>query len=292
MRKFIVQTISAVAITFATASVMAQNSSEPYSFDDFASLFQKNQINAPFGTEELLKIELSARPQIDCDMYNWFIINGQTEYARRCKIDGRYFDASYGKIDCEPEGFSDGTLNISGSYMNKIYALGMINNPNYKIFIARIECTSNTYVDLYIFDNKGKFLSILCLYEDDGGNYSNDVSIERINITSQMSSDEIVHYEENRYSVNVKIDYQLQDDGVLKEIKELITGQYEVVDKDGYVNVRERPDGKSKVLYTIESGSVIKSRAENGSKWEEVINVEGSDKKGGYIHSSRLANYW
>ena len=81
MRKFITQTISAAAITFATASAMAQNSSEPYSFDDFASLFQKNQINAPFSTDELLKISFSARPQIDCDMYNWFILNGQKEKA-------------------------------------------------------------------------------------------------------------------------------------------------------------------------------------------------------------------
>ena len=290
MKKLNIAIISLLML--AGLSVKAQNTTQTYSFDDFASLFQKNQINAPFSTDELLEIELSARPQIDCEIYNWFIINGQTEYARRCKIDGGYFDASYGKIDCEPEGFSDGTLNISGSYMNKIYALGMINNSNYKIFIARIECKSNTYVDLYIFDNKGKFLSILCLYEDDGGNYSSDVPIERVNITSHVSSDGIIHYEESRYGVNVKIDYQLMDDGVLKEIKESITGQYEVVDKDGYVNVRERPDGKSKVLYTIKSGSIIKSRAENGSKWEEVIDIEGGDKKGGYIHSSRLANYW
>ena len=292
MRKFIAQTISTVVVALTTTAVMAQNSTESYSFDDFASLFQKNQINPPFSTDELLKIELSARPQIDCDMYNWYIIKGQAEKARRCNIDGRYFDASYGKINCEPEDFSNATLNISGSYTNKIYAIGIINHQNYKIFVTRIECRRNTFVDLYIFNHSGKFLSMLCLYEDEGVNYSNELPIEEVFISSQVSSDGIIHYEENRYSVNVKIDYQLMNDGVLKEIKESITGQYEVVDKDGYVNVRERPDGKSKVLYTIKSGSIIKSRAENGSKWEEVINIEGSDKKGGYIHSSRLANYW
>jgi len=292
MRKFIAQTISAAAITFATASAMAQNSSEPYSFDDFASLFQKNQINAPFSTDELLEIELSARPQIDCDMYNWFILNGQKEKARRCNINGRYFNASYGKINCEPEDFSNATLNISGSYINKVYAMGIINHQNYKIFVTRIECRRNTFIDLYIFNRSGKFLSMLCLYEDEGVNYSNELPIEEVFISSQVSSDGIIHYEENRYSVNVQIDYQLMDDGVLKQIKKLNIGQYEVVDQDGYVNVRERPDGKSKVLYTIESGSVVNASSESGSNWYKIISIEGDDKKGGYVHSSRLANYW
>ena len=292
MRKLIAQTISTVVVALTANLTMAQNSTESYSFDDFASLFQKNQINAPFSTDELLEIELSARPQIDCEMYNWFILNGQKEKARRCNIEGKYFNASYGLIKCEPEDYSNATLKISGSYTNKIYATGIINHQNYKIFVTRVECRRNTFIDLYIFNRSGEFLSMLCLYEDEGVNYSSEIPIEDVFISSHVSSDELIHYEENRYGVNVKIDYQLMNDGVLKEIKESITGQYEVVDKDGYVNVRERPDGKSKVLYTIKSGSIIKSRAENGSKWEEVINIEGSDKKGGYIHSSRLANYW
>lgn len=294
MRKFIVQTIRAVAITFATVSVMAQNSSETYYFKEFADLFN-NTISLPTNSEELLNVDYSKCPVIDCELYNFIVIKNQKERAKRRTILGEDFIVTtYGFDDCSSSSISynDGTKEVDEEFYAKKYALGYIENNKYDLFIVRDRSVTNTIIDLYVFDKDGVILSFVSLYEDEGFNSERKERIDTVYIRSKISNIGTVNYEENRYGVNVKIDYQLQDDGVLKEIKKLITGQYEVVDKDGYVNVRERPDGKSKVLYTIESGSVIKSRAENGSKWEEVISIEGSDKKGGYIHSSRLANYW
>lgn len=286
MQNFIVQTISTVAVALTANLTMAQNSTETFSFKEFADLF-KNTISLPNNSEELLNVDYSKCPVIDCELYNFIVIKNQKERAKRRTIKGEDFRITkYGYADCEGMTVGDEL------FFEKTYALGQIENKKYKIFIARIESVMNTFIDLYVFDTDGRIISFLDLYEDERYIKGDTRFVDSVFIKSKITNNGIIHYEENRYSVNVKIDYQLQDDGVLKEIKELITGQYEVVDKDGYVNVRERPDGKSKVLYTIESGSIIKSRAENGSKWEEVINVEGSDKKGGYIHSSRLANYW
>ena len=287
MQRFILPTISVAIAMLISITVDAQNQFETYSFDEFSSFFQKEQIKTPISSDELLEIDLSICRQIDCESYNYIVIKSQKERAKRRTIEGRDFHITrYGFVDCK------GVMRNGSLFYEKIYALGYLKNEKYKCLITRIESVMNTFVDLYIFNNEGKLLSFLDLYEDENYEKKGIRNIDSVYIRTEITTDGIIHYEENRYGVNVKIDYQLQDDGILKEVAKSIIGQYEVVDKDGYVNVREKPDAKSKVLYTIESGSVIISHSENGSKWEEVISIEDSDKKGGYIHSSRLRNYW
>ena len=66
MQKFIVSTISVViAMLISTMSV-----AQTYSFDEFASLFQKNQILLSTSADDLLKIDTLKCNQIDCDLYN------------------------------------------------------------------------------------------------------------------------------------------------------------------------------------------------------------------------------
>lgn len=287
MQRFILPTISVAIAMLISITVDAQNQFDTYSFDEFSSLFQKKQIKTPISSDELLEIDLSICRQIDCESYNYIVIKSQKERAKRRTIEGRDFHITrYGFVDCK------GVMRNGSLFYEKIYVLGYLKNEKYKCLITRIESVMNTFVDLYIFNNEGKLLSFLDLYEDENYEKNGIRNIDSVYIRTEITTDGIIHYEENRYGVNVKIDYQLQDDGILKEVAKSIIGQYEVVDKDGYVNVREKPDAKSKVLYTIESGSVIISHSENGSKWEEVISIEDSDKKGGYIHSSRLRNYW
>ena len=287
MQRFTLPTISVAIAMLISITVDAQNQFETYSFDEFSSFFQKEQIKTPISSDELLEIDLSICRQIDCESYNYIVIKSQKERAKRRTIEGRDFHITrYGFVDCK------GVMRNGSLFYEKIYVLGYLKNEKYKCLITRIESVMNTFVDLYIFNNEGKLLSFLDLYEDENYEKNGIRNIDSVYIRTEITTDGIIHYEENRYGVNVKIDYQLQDDGILKEVAKSIIGQYEVVDKDGYVNVREKPDAKSKVLYTIESGSVIISHSENGSKWEEVISIEDSDKKGGYIHSSRLRNYW
>lgn len=286
MLKSIAQTISTVVVALTANLTMAQNSAETFSFKEFADLF-KNTISLPTNSEELLNLDYSKCPVIDCELYNFIVIKNQKERAKRRTIDGRDFRITkYGYADCE------GMMVNDELFFEKTYAIGQIENKEYKILIARIESVRNTFVDLYVFDTEGRIISFLDLYENERYIKDNKINVDNIFIESTIADNGVINYEENRYGVNVKIDYQLQDDGVLKQIKKLNIGQYEVVDKDGYVNVRERPDGKSKVLYTIESGSVVNASSESGSNWYKIISIEGDDKKGGYVHSSRLANYW
>ena len=287
MRKLIAQTISTVVVALTANLTMAQNTTETFTFKEFADLFQKNKIELPTSSVELLKADYSKHPIINCELYNYIVIRSQKERAKRRTIEGEDFRITkYGLADCEGMTVNDEL------FFEKTYALGQIENKKYKIFIARIESVMNTFIDLYVFDTEGRIISFLDLYEDERYIKGDKRFVDSVFIKSKITDNGGINCEENRYSVNVKIDYYLQDDGILKEMAITKIGQHMIVDKDGYVNVRERPDGKSKILYTIESGSIIKSRAENGSKWEEVIDIEGSDKKGGYIHSSRLANYW
>ena len=276
MQKFIVQTISLLLMLINIAVVNAQEVQNSYKFDDFAALFLKNEIKTPTSSEDLLKIKLSDRPQIDCEMYNWFILRGQAEKAKRCDVEGNLFRAAYGLLSKEHY---------------KVYALGYIQHEHYYVFISKIECFQTSFIDVFTYTPNGSVLSMLCLYEI-------DYSYDTVYVSTQVLTNEKIHYVENRYDVNINIDYEMLDNGVLKEVSVSKTGTYEIVDKDGYVNVREKPDVNSKILYTLKSGCVIVGHSENESKWDEVIQVkEGKDKgdvykKGGYIHGSRLSNYW
>lgn len=271
---------SIVIANFVTlAHVVAQGVQEAYSFKNFASLFMETQIATPVDSKRLQEIDYKKCPQVDCKLYNWVIAHDAKESPMRCNIDGQVFKANEGLLD---------------ENNDVIYAIGHLEHKDYHIFIARVESPveDKTFIDYYVFSKEGAYLSVLCLYEAEHLYYNGEYEGDSVYIASTLRSDRSICHEENRFNVNVKIDYQLQDDGILKEAAISTYGQYEVVDKDGYVNVREKPDVKSRVLYTIESGSIITSFAENGSKWEKVISIEGCDKKGGYVHSSRLRNFW
>lgn len=278
MQKFTVHTISLFLMLINITVASAQSDTSSYKFDEFAALFLKNKIEPPTPSEELMKINLSIRPQIDCEMYNWFIICGQAEKAKRCSIDGKLFRAAYGLLSSEDY---------------KVYALGYLQHDLYNIFITRIENIQGSFIDVFTYSTNGTVLSMLCLYENE------PLFNDTVYIFSQILTNEKIHYVENRYGVNINIDYEMLNNGILKEQSVSKTGTYEIVDKDGYVNVREKPDINSKVLYTLKSGSVIIGHTENGSKWDEVLRVlddevvkEDLNKKGGYIHSSRLSNNW
>ena len=123
MQKFTAQTISLLLMLFNIMMANAQSDTSSYKFDEFAALFLKNEIKTPTSSEDLLKIKLSDRPQIDCEMYNWFILRGQAEKAKRCDVEGNLFRAAYGLLSNEDY---------------KVYALGYIQHEHYYVFISKI----------------------------------------------------------------------------------------------------------------------------------------------------------
>lgn len=97
-----------------------------------------------------------------------------------------------------------------------------------------------------------------------------------------------------------RIIYKIDTDGYFHQIK--IEDPYEsgiliygrIEDPDGWTNVREAPDGKSKVLYKALSDSPIYVERIENSNWGRVMMIQmgmSKDrvlKRSGYIHLSRV----
>ncbi len=60
-----------------------------------------------------------------------------------------------------------------------------------------------------------------------------------------------------------------------------------VVDKDGYVNLRENPDAKSKVTGKISSDEIVYASEPDAAN-KNWINVYYNDKTSGYISTSKV----
>lgn len=67
-----------------------------------------------------------------------------------------------------------------------------------------------------------------------------------------------------------------------------------VHDRDGYCNIREKADGKSPILRTINDGDMVWGRylANGWVKIDFTVDKKGVMREGGYIHSSRLENLY
>lgn len=63
-----------------------------------------------------------------------------------------------------------------------------------------------------------------------------------------------------------------------------------IVDSDGYVNVRSKPDSRSKILYTIPSNKLMGIKMIENSQWAQIIKRPSDwfNNKSGYIHISRI----
>ena len=61
-----------------------------------------------------------------------------------------------------------------------------------------------------------------------------------------------------------------------------------IVDKDGYVNVREKANAKSKIIGTIKSSEVVYIFEDLNTEWLDVQYKNENKDKSQYIHRSRL----
>jgi uncharacterized protein YgiM (DUF1202 family) len=60
-----------------------------------------------------------------------------------------------------------------------------------------------------------------------------------------------------------------------------------IVDKDGYVNLRENPDIKSKIIGKINSDEIVYASEPDATN-KNWMNVYYNDKTAGYIYSSKV----
>lgn len=62
-----------------------------------------------------------------------------------------------------------------------------------------------------------------------------------------------------------------------------------IVDKEGYVNVREKADAKSQILDTVKSDDYVYIvHNKEGDSWQEVFYSKKEEQYDGFIHKSRL----
>lgn len=101
---------------------------------------------------------------------------------------------------------------------------------------------------------------------------------------------------ESKSSIS-KIIYKIRDDGYFQQvintdIEQLGIGFWATInDKDGYSNVREKPQINSSILYTIKDEGIVFLEKTEFSNWYRVICHVKDDKTehhGGYIHESRI----
>ncbi len=217
-------------------------------------------------------------------------------------IDGEYGSphGGFGLFSIQRGIKYDDKLNewVPSDEYSKVYPLAQISL--YKDIVAIIvlykympESIFKYSIDLYTYTKSDQQM---CSAMSIGGDC--DISDVVINddITIACKEWYDIDYNNDGSSLHINIDekYHISEDGYITEIflREPFLGY--VVDADGYVNVRESPDVKSKVLYTISSDSFVVCYPIEGTQWAEMWKYSdikkdtvGIDVKG-YIHLSRL----
>lgn len=182
------------------------------------------------------------------------------------------------------------TMKFSGE-CSELYALGRIEIGKDIVMLVfgykYVEELPTYFVystDVYIINKKTRrFVSAFCL---SGHNPAYTILYDDYRITSYESYDTMEDVITDRYV------YKIASDGFLTEISEEknipeFTWKT-VVDSDGYVNVRNNPNVKSEILYTIPDKTQVLCHQLKDSNWVEVIEIKGSNRIGGYVHNSRL----
>ena len=111
--------------------------------------------------------------------------------------------------------------------------------------------------------------------------------IEQKNYFGNLRLKELIHY---GMFHNLPFDNRNRE-GIVDQELVILYGR--VVDKDGYVNLREKPTLKSNVIGTIPSGEDVKiiDMKEDEIAAADMLKVRTKDGRVGYVHNSRLRLY-
>ncbi len=87
----------------------------------------------------------------------------------------------------------------------------------------------------------------------------------------------------NNYYNFIKLKEIAQDYSPVKTYDQMIHNYAEVIDQDGFTNLRVQPNSNSKILTTIKTGTVVNLEQQSGDWWKVQI---GSQT--GYVHKSKV----
>ncbi|MBO5799533.1 MAG: SH3 domain-containing protein [Paludibacteraceae bacterium] len=219
------------------------------------------------------------------------------------------FLARYIIIDMEwsPRGPEETT-----TFRSSVHTLGWISfSSEYKGYLIRSNSFEGYKIDLWIFE-KDTPLNHICLFfgiKERGPENLNDMTIE---VESKILKDKTIEWHWNNYGLHTYSIFKLNQYGQFEVIESRTEGKYNgpyseedddsdeydaeetklvrktIDDVDGYVNVRSKPNANSEILYTIPTKTKVLCHEIKDSNWAEIVEVENSERIGGYVHKSRL----
>lgn len=178
------------------------------------------------------------------------------------------------------------------NYKKKWYKIGLYNlDDNFKgLLLKYYDLITSRYI-LYVVNKDYKISSSICLF----GYYTflentyKDEMVGKPYLTSKNFNNTYTIYVEGSFN---KVTYKFQyKSGIFHLIYNRINNEddtnfifekkeYEINDKDGYVNLREEKSIKSNILRTLKNGEKVTLYYSNQSKWQKI---KTNNNETGYI---------
>jgi len=203
--------------------------SQEREFEKFVSAFNKT-ISLPIEDISLL----TGNDSISSRDYNIQMFDNQPERAKFYGInDSLYKVTTYGRVSengTKINTWADEsrTSRISVVFYTKIYAIGNIAlNELFKSYIVNVKGYDFFYYDLLIFNNEGRLISLVNLYEAEykrPGDLSKGL---KIFLTTKITKEGIIEWHQERSGVTTDREYKLREDGILEIISQKVKGEFD-----------------------------------------------------------------
>ncbi|NJK96448.1 MAG: hypothetical protein HC905_17415 [Bacteroidales bacterium] len=194
------------------------------------SYFEKN-VSLPVSSV----IDMEVNDTLSKALLNKVLFDQQKERAKFYTLDNRLFRATtYGKV---PESLmtwntwadEKSSKRITKVFETKAYTIGNIAfNKDYYALLVKIVGFEKTFIDLYLFGINGELKSFVSLYEVVYKFIGDPSETDQVHIYSSINSNGIITWNEERYNVKTKREYQLQPDGYFKIISQTSEGEFEL----------------------------------------------------------------
>lgn len=174
---------------------------------------------------------IQGKDTISAKLVNKILFPQQEERAKFYTLSDTLINVTtYGKIIEGPYSYKtvekkNGEVELKDKkFITKVYPLGKLPvSDKYHLLITKVITVRTTYIDLYVFNKKGKLLSLVNLYEAD---HDIDVTNLKVTLTSKITKDGIIKWHQEKYGVTTDRKYKLMPDGYFRVIKQEQEGEF------------------------------------------------------------------
>ena len=214
-----------VMISFVSCS-----KAQDVDFEEFLSHYIRK---IPLPIEDTY--ELAGKDTISSKLLNKFLFEKQKERAKFYSIDDTLYRlTTYSKVPERPFEYeiwkkeNGKVVWYDTSFITRVYPIGQLHlSNNFHLLINKIVGYEYTYYDLYVFDKKGKLLSLVNLYEEEYHQPGNPGKGSNIYLTSSITKDGIIKWHQQRFGITTDREYKLREDGIFEIISQKQEGEFE-----------------------------------------------------------------